>query len=50
MINQLFQNVNSKTVKKTTKTDYCANHKHKCLDNDCDTRIMKNDSYCKIHK
>ena len=36
--------------KKNTKTDYCSNHKYKCLDNDCDIRIMKNDSYCKIHK
>ena len=36
--------------KKTTKTDYCTNHKHKCIDNECDIRIMKNDSYCKIHK
>ena len=39
-----------KNCKKTTKTEYCSNHKYKCLDNDCDTRIMKNDSYCKIHK
>ena len=39
-----------KNCKKTTKTDYCANHKHKCIDNECDIRIMKNDSYCKIHK
>ena len=39
-----------KNCKKTTKTDYCANHKYKCIDNDCDTRIMKNNSYCKIHK
>ena len=36
--------------KKNTKYDYCSNHKYKCLDNDCDIRIMKNDSYCKIHK
>ena len=39
-----------KNCKKTTKTEYCSNHKYKCLDNDCDIRIMKNDSYCKIHK
>ena len=39
-----------KNCKRNTKTDYCANHKHKCIDNECDTRIMKNDSYCKIHK
>ena len=39
-----------KDCKKTTKTDYCANHKHKCIDNECDIRIMKIDSYCKIHK
>ena len=36
--------------KKTTKTEYCSNHKYKCLDNECDIRIMKNNSYCKIHK
>ena len=36
--------------KKTTKTDYCSNHKHKCIDNECEIRIIKNDSYCKIHK
>ena len=36
--------------KKNTKYDFCSNHKYKCLDNECDTRIMKNDSYCKIHK
>ena len=41
---------NFKNCKKTTKTEYCSNHKYKCLDNDCDIRIMKNDSYCKIHK
>ena len=52
-------NINDKTLvhkceynncKKNTKTDYCSNHKYKCLDNDCDIRIMKKDSYCKIHK
>ena len=52
-------NINNKTLvqkciyincKKNTKYDYCANHKYKCLDNDCNIRIMKNDSYCKIHK
>ena len=46
----LVQKCNFKNCKKTTKTDYCSNHKYKCLDNDCDIRIMKNDSYCKIHK
>ena len=39
-----------KNCKKNTKTEYCSNHKYKCFHNDCDTRIMKNDSYCKIHK
>ena len=52
-------NINDKSIvlkcqydncKKNTKYDFCANHKYKCLDNDCDIRIMKNDSYCKIHK
>ena len=36
--------------KKTTKAIYCSNHKYKCLDNECDIRIMKNNSYCKFHK
>ena len=39
-----------KNCKKNSKTDFCSNHKYKCIDNECDTRIMKNDSYCKIHK
>ena len=39
-----------KNCKKNTKTDYCSNHKYKCIDNECDIRIMKNNSYCKIHK
>ena len=52
-------NINDKSIvqkckysncKKNTKYDYCANHKYKCIDNDCDIRIMKNDSYCKNHK
>ena len=43
----LVQKCKFKNCKKTTKTDYCSNHKYKCLDNDCDIRIMKNDSYCK---
>ena len=36
-----------KNCKKTTKYDYCSNHKYKCNSNGCDTRIMKNNSYCK---
>ena len=52
-------NINDKSIvqkcqynncKKNTKYDYCSNHKYKCLDNECDIRIMKNVSYCKIHK
>ena len=39
-----------KICKKFTKTEYCSNHKYKCLDNYCDTRIMKNNSYGKIPK
>ena len=29
---------------------YCNKHKFKCEDNDCNIRIMKNNSYCKIHR
>ena len=52
-------NVNNKSVTKKCKYDnckknsidkYCQNHKFKCIDNGCDIRIMKNDSYCKIHR
>ena len=52
-------NINNKSVTKKCKYDnckkntidkYCQNHKFKCLDNECNTRIMKNDSYCKIHR
>ena len=52
-------NINDKTLvqkciykncKKNTKYDYCNSHKYKCVDNDCDIRIMKNNSYCKIHR
>ena len=49
-------NINDKSIvskckylncKKTSKTDYCSNHKYKCLDSECNMRIMKNNSYCK---
>ena len=52
-------NINNKSIskkceylncKKNSIDKYCQNHKFKCLDNDCDIRIMKNDSYCKIHR
>ena len=52
-------NINNKTVTKKCKYDnckkntidqFCQNHKFKCVDNDCNTRIMKNNSYCKIHR
>ena len=52
-------NINNKSIskkcdynncKKNTIDKYCQNHKFKCIDNDCDIRIMKNDSYCKIHR
>ena len=36
--------------RKVSKTDFCASHKYKCLDDDCDIRIMKTNSYCKFHK
>ena len=37
--------------KKNIKSDnkYCQNHKHKCIDDECNIRIMKNDFYCKFH-
>ena len=52
-------NINNKTISKKCKYDnckkntidkYCQNHKFKCEDNECNTRIMKIDSYCKIHR
>ena len=52
-------NINDKSVtkkcnynncKKNTIDKYCQNHKFKCIDNECNTRIMKNNSYCKIHR
>ena len=36
--------------KKNTIDKYCQNHKFKCTNNECDLRIMKNDSYCKNHR
>ena len=43
---------NYNNCKKNIKSEkkYCQNHKFKCLDDECDIRIMKNDSYCKFHK
>ena len=37
--------------KKNIKSDkkYCRNHKYKCIDDECNIRIMKNDFYCKFH-
>ena len=43
----LVQKCKYTNCKKNTKTDYCSNHKYKCNSNDCDIRIMKNNSYCK---
>ena len=49
-------NINDKSIvqkcrytncKRNTKYTYCTSHKYKCIDNECDIRIMKNDSYCK---
>ena len=39
-----------KNCKKNTKIDYCSSHKYKCIDDECETRIMKTKSYCEIHK
>ena len=36
--------------KKNTFNEYCQSHKYKCEDNECNTRIMKTNSYCKIHR
>ena len=43
---------NYNNCKKNIESDkkYCQNHKFKCLDDECDIRIMKNNSYCKFHK
>ena len=52
-------NINNKTIskkcdynncKKNTIEKYCQNHKYKCVDNECNMRIMKDNSYCKIHR
>ena len=52
-------NINNKTIskkcdynncKKNVIDKYCQNHKFKCVDNECDIRIMKDNSYCKIHR
>ena len=52
-------NINNKTVskkcdynncKKNAIDKYCQNHKYKCVDHECDIRIMKDNSYCKIHR
>ena len=52
-------NINNKTVskkcdynncKKNVIDKYCQNHKYKCVDHECDIRIMKDNSYCKIHR
>ena len=52
-------NINNKKVskkcdhnncKKNVIDKYCQNHKYKCVDHECDIRIMKDNSYCKIHR
>ena len=52
-------NINNKTVskkcdynncKKNAIDKYCQNHKYKCVDHERDIRIMKDNSYCKIHR
>ena len=37
-----------KNIKLNNK--YCQNHKFKCIDYECNIRIMKDNSYCKIRK
>ena len=39
-----------KDCKRKSTIDYCTNHKHKCVDNEFNIRIMKSDSYCKVHR
>ena len=41
---------NFDNCKKNTSDKYCQNHKFKCNNNVCNLRIMKNNSYCKIHR
>ena len=52
-------NINNKSViknckydncKKNTIDEYCSKHRFICEDNECDIRIMKNNSYCKFHR
>ena len=52
-------NINNKTISKKCKYNnckknaidkYCQNHKYKYVDYECDIRIMKDNSYCKIHR
>ena len=52
-------NINNKTIskkcdynncKKNVIDKYCQNHKYKCVDQECDIRIMKDNSHCKIHR
>ena len=52
-------NINNKSIskkcsynncKKNTIDKCCQDHKFKCEDNECNIRIMKDESYCKIHR
>ena len=54
-----FININNKTIskkcdynncKRNVINKYCQNHKYKCIDNECNIRITKDNSYCKIHR
>ena len=45
-----FIKCNYNNCKKNIKSDkeYCQNHKFKCIDDECNIRIMKNNFYCKL--
>ena len=43
----LVQKCQYTNCKRNTKYDYCTSHKYECTSNDCNIRIMKNNSYCK---
>ena len=52
-------NINNKKVsknceynncKRKTTNKYCQNHKYKCVDNECNIRIMRDNFYCKFHR
>ena len=45
-----FSNCKYNNCKKSTKNDYCQNHKFKCKKNNCNTRILTENYFCSKHK